>query len=125
MGMKDGSLPHGDRNHMNDEVTGDKSIIETETDWAKLRQMTDEEIHVALQADTDLHPTDEAFWQDARVVIPQRKVVVTIRLDADLLEWLRREKGYQTRINAVLRAYMAAQVRKEANREVSYNVHKP
>jgi BrnA antitoxin of type II toxin-antitoxin system len=33
---------------------------------------------------------------------------VTMRLDADLLEWLRRERGYQTRINAILRAYMNA-----------------
>lgn len=29
-------------------------------------------------------------------------------LDADLLRWLRRERGYQTRINAILRAYMQA-----------------
>ena len=31
-----------------------------------------------------------------------------MRLDADLLTWLRRQKGYQTRINAVLRTYMDA-----------------
>jgi uncharacterized protein (DUF4415 family) len=53
-------------------------------------------------------PTNAAFWQGARVVMPQRKETITIRLDADLLAWLRREPGYQTRINAVLRAYMAA-----------------
>ena len=41
--------------------------------------------------------------------MPQRKQTVTIRLDADLLEWLRQQKGYQTRINAVLRTYMDAQ----------------
>jgi BrnA antitoxin of type II toxin-antitoxin system len=33
----------------------------------------------------------------------------TERLDSDLLAWLRRENGYQTRINAVLRTYMEAQ----------------
>jgi uncharacterized protein (DUF4415 family) len=32
-----------------------------------------------------------------------------MRLDADLLKWLRQQKGYQTRINAVLRTYMDAQ----------------
>ena len=32
-----------------------------------------------------------------------------MRLDADLLDWFRRHPGYQTRINAVLRAYMSAQ----------------
>jgi uncharacterized protein (DUF4415 family) len=31
-----------------------------------------------------------------------------MRLDADLLRWYRREPGYQTRINAILRAYMQA-----------------
>ena len=33
---------------------------------------------------------------------------VTIRLDADLLDWFRSERGYQTRINAILRAFMNA-----------------
>jgi uncharacterized protein (DUF4415 family) len=31
-----------------------------------------------------------------------------MRLDADLLAWFRQERGYQTRINAILRAYMKA-----------------
>jgi len=30
------------------------------------------------------------------------KEIVTMRLDADLLRWFRRERGYQTRINAIL-----------------------
>ncbi len=34
---------------------------------------------------------------------------VTMRLDADLLGWFRRNRGYQTRTNAILRAYMNAQ----------------
>ena len=33
---------------------------------------------------------------------------MTIRLDADLLRWFRRERGYQTHINATLRTYMQA-----------------
>jgi uncharacterized protein (DUF4415 family) len=35
------------------------------------------------------------------------KVVITCRLDADVVAWLKREgKGYQTRINALLRNAM-------------------
>ena len=34
--------------------------------------------------------------------------MVTMRLDADLLRWLRRRSGYQARVNAILRAYMRA-----------------
>jgi uncharacterized protein (DUF4415 family) len=40
--------------------------------------------------------------------MPQRKKTVTMRLDSDLLEWFRRQPGYQTRIKAILRAYMNA-----------------
>ena len=45
--------------------------------------------------------------------MPKRKEAVTIRLNADPLAWLRRERGYRTRINAVLRAYMDAAKRSE------------
>ena len=39
----------------------------------------------------------------------QRKVQVTVRVDSDVLEWYRaRGRGYQTKINALLRAYMEA-----------------
>lgn len=93
---------------MNDDISGGTSKGEPKTDWDRLRRMTDEDVHEAVARDPDIRPTDEAFWKDARVVMPKRKEVVTIRLDADLLAWLRRERGYQTRINAVLRAYMDA-----------------
>jgi uncharacterized protein (DUF4415 family) len=71
-----------------------------------LRSKSDAEVHAAVESDPDAHPTDEAFWKDAKVILPRRKEVVTMRLDADLLEWFRQQRGYQTRINAILRAYM-------------------
>jgi uncharacterized protein (DUF4415 family) len=55
--------------------------------------MTNEEVHVGIIGDPDAKPTDEAFWRDARVVMPRRKKSVTIRLDSDLLQWFRRERG--------------------------------
>ena len=61
-----------------------------------------------ILADPDVHPTDEAFWKNAKVVMPVPKQIVTMRLDADLLRWFRQQRGYQTRINAILRAYMRA-----------------
>ncbi len=93
---------------MSDDTSGTTSKIEAKTDWRHLRSMTDEEIHTAIIDDPDAKPTDEAFWKEARVVMPRRKETVTMRLDADLLEWFRSERGYQTRINAILRAYMNA-----------------
>ena len=70
--------------------------------------MDDAEIRKGIAADPDARPTGEDFWKDAKVVLPTRKQVVTMRLDADLLRWFRQQRGYQTRINAILRAYMSA-----------------
>ncbi len=94
---------------MNDVISGNTSATEQKTDWRRLRGMTDAEVHEAVAGDPDVKPTDESFWKTAQLVMRQRKGTVTIRLDADLLEWFRREKGYQTRINSILRAYMNAQ----------------
>ena len=93
---------------MSGDTTGKTSKTEPRTNWRRLRALTDEEVHAAVLQDSDINPTDEAFWKEARVVIPRRKETITMRIDADLLAWLRRERGYQTRINAILRAYMNA-----------------
>ena len=79
------------------------------TDWSRLGTLSDEEIRKGLTADPEIRPTDVEFWKQAKVIVPRAKQTITIRLDADLLDWLRRQKGYQTRINAVLRTYMEAQ----------------
>ena len=86
------------------------SIVSThETDWERVDASTDARVHDAINADADAQPTDETFWKTARIVMPRPKETITIRLDADVLEWFRnRGKGYQTRINAVLRSYMQA-----------------
>lgn len=65
-------------------------------------------IRKAISSDPDARGTDEEFWKGAEVVMPTPKEIVTMRLDADLLRWFRQQRGYQTRINAILRAYMKA-----------------
>ena len=75
------------------------------TDWERIDKMSDEDIDTS-----DIPPLDEAFFANAQVRLPQRKVPITIRLDPDVLSWFRSlGKGYQTHINAVLRTYMEAQ----------------
>ena len=96
---------------MKDDTTGKTSKASKAkrgTDWEHLRRMSDADIHAGIEADPDAHPTDEDFWKDAKIVLPTRKEVVTMRLDADLLAWFRQQRGYQTRINAILRSYMKA-----------------
>ena len=79
-----------------------------ETDYARLDAMTDEDIARAVAADPDAAPLD-IDWTKARIVLPPGKDNVTLRLDHDVLEWFRSTgKGFHTRMNAVLRAYMEA-----------------
>ena len=85
------------------------TISRPKTDWDQVDALTDEQVRGAIEADPDAHPTDENFWTTAKVVMPRPKETITIRLDADVLEWFRgRGKGYQTRINAILRSYIRA-----------------
>jgi uncharacterized protein (DUF4415 family) len=92
---------------MKEKRTG-KPSVKGRTDWARLRSQSDRQIRRGIENDPDAHPTDAEFWKKARVVMPASKRTITIRLDADLLEWLRKQKGYQTRVNEVLRSYMEA-----------------
>ena len=94
---------------MREKPTGKALAKGGATDWERLRALSDKAIRRAVKADPEVRPTGVNFWKQAKVVLPQAKRTVTIRLDADLLGWLRRQKGYQTRINAVLRTYMEAQ----------------
>jgi len=83
------------------------------TDWARVNAMTEEEIERNAAEDPDNPPWTEEEWARARVVFPQGKEPVTLRLDKDILHWFKqRGRGYQTRINAVLRAFVGAQKQK-------------
>ncbi|MBP6014867.1 MAG: BrnA antitoxin family protein [Alphaproteobacteria bacterium] len=82
----------------------------SEADWDRLRNLSDEEIHRRALSDPDAQPTTREFWKNARVVVPTAKEPTSIRLDSDILTWFKESgKGYQTRINAVLRTYVDAQ----------------
>jgi uncharacterized protein (DUF4415 family) len=86
-----------------------RKVAEPRTNWTRLRSMTHKQIQAGLRKDPEARATDEAFWARAKIVMPRSKKTVTMRLDADPLDWFRSNPGYQTRINAVLRAYMNAQ----------------
>ena len=75
----------------------------SETDWARVDAMTDEEIDTS-----DIPPLDEAFFAGAKLRVPE-KVSLTINVDADVLEWFRAQgEEFQGRINAALRIYAEA-----------------
>ena len=76
------------------------------TDFARIRKLSDQEIASAVSNDPDAAPLD-IDWSKAELVHPARKKPVSIRLDEDIIAYFKKMgRGYQTRINAVLRSYM-------------------
>jgi uncharacterized protein (DUF4415 family) len=74
--------------------------------------MSDAEIVRAAKADPDAPILPRRFWRNAMLLTPGGKRQVTLRLDAEVLDYFRRDgRGYQTRINRVLRAFVTAQTR--------------
>lgn len=83
---------------------------ESKTDWARVDAMEDQDIDFS-----DIPELDAEFFSRAVLRLPAPKAVVTIRLDREVLEWFKAQgKGYQTRINALLKAYMQAHKEKSA-----------
>lgn len=79
---------------------------ESRTDWAKVDAMSEANLEASIAADPD-EAHDQADWTHAVIGLPPRKQDIHIRLDADVLDWFKSTgKGYQTRINNVLRAFV-------------------
>ena len=58
---------------------------------------------------SDIPELDDSFWDNAKIEYPENKKPVTLRLDTDVLDWFKSTgKGYQTRINAILRTHAEA-----------------
>lgn len=75
----------------------------SKTDWERLAKLDDQDIDTS-----DIPELGEDFFRRAELHVPVKKAV-TIRLDADVLEWFKGQgTGYQTRINQLLRHYMQA-----------------
>ena len=82
---------------------------EDRTDLARLKAMSEEDLEQSIAADPDWRDVPRDWYRGAEAVMPRAKVPVSIRLDADLVEFFRDQgRGWQTKINAVLRAYADA-----------------
>jgi uncharacterized protein (DUF4415 family) len=85
------------------------------TDWRRPRRLTGAAIEAAAARDPDNPPLTDTELAALEIVVPTPKQAISIRLDDQVIDWFKRQgPGYQTRINAVLRAYVAAQERKRA-----------
>ena len=97
-----------------------KKLVRRDVDLARLPPLTEKQktelTALAARSDADIDyseipPLTAKFWADAargRFYKPI-KTSTTLRIDADVLAWLRAQgKGYQSRINAILRREMLA-----------------
>lgn len=78
-----------------------------EEDINRMKAIQDEDIDCS-----DIPPLPDEFWVHAKKIDqlyrPQKRQV-TVRIDADVLDWLKSSgKGYQTRLNEILRHVMLA-----------------
>jgi uncharacterized protein (DUF4415 family) len=84
------------------------------TDWERLRDMPEAEVEANALADADNPPWGSAELAAAELMMPEevRKIPVSIRLDPDVVAYFKAGgRGYQSRINAVLSAYVRSRTR--------------
>jgi len=82
------------------------------TDFKRLAKLTDDDIDYS-----DIAMSDEDFWNDAEVFFPSKKIHLSIRLDDDIVSWFKRfGRGYQTKINSVLRSYISSVKKKQVEK---------
>jgi uncharacterized protein (DUF4415 family) len=87
-------------------------ISDPNFDWSRFDAMTEDDIRKAVADDPDAAPLD-MDWSDAVVLELMPKTAISLRVDTDIYDYFKSKgKGFQTRMNAVLRAYVAHQ-RKE------------
>ena len=95
-----------------------KKVVKRNVDLANLPPLTKRQkadlVRLAARPDSkidfsDIPPLTEDFWRNAvrgKYYKPV-KTSTTLRIDSDVLAWLRAQgKGYQSRINAILRRKM-------------------
>ena len=87
-------------------MKGKNTIKKSKTNWDKLGQMKESEIELS-----DIPELDKTFFKKAVLQLPKTKKMVSIRIDEDVLTWYKKQgKGYQTKINEILKMYMRAKV---------------
>ncbi|MEQ1528422.1 MAG: BrnA antitoxin family protein [Methylococcales bacterium] len=84
------------------------------TNWQQVQSMSQSDVE-RLANEEDGGRSEG--WEDTVMLgLPPTKKNIHIRLDNDVLDWFKAHGiGYQTRINAVLRAYVTSQAKKAGN----------
>lgn len=101
-----------------------KLVVEKVTDIDNLPALSkkQEDMFAKLKdraVDTsDIPELSEDFWKNLQIGVFYRPVKkhISVKLDADIIAWLKKDgKGYQTRMNAMLRELMIQDIQREKN----------
>jgi uncharacterized protein (DUF4415 family) len=72
------------------------------SDLKRIDEMKDEDIDYS-----DSPELDDSFFTQQAIQLPKAKDVITLRVDHEVVEWFKNHgKGYQTKMNAVLKMYV-------------------
>lgn len=81
---------------------------QSQTDWKRVDALSDKDIDLSENAEVPAELFAQAIVRRGLKPV-KRKTQLTLRIDSDVLEWYKNQgAGYQTKINALLRAYMDA-----------------
>lgn len=109
------SFPQGGRGRMSAKRITRRTLTEAgggRTDWTRIDAMTEEEIEANALSDPDNLPWTDEELRNAELLMPPEggKEAVSLRLDREVLNYFRgSSEKYQSRINAVLLAYVRSQ----------------
>lgn len=85
-----------------------KKRYKKELNLEELAAMPDSDIDYS-----DIPELDKKFWANARLAMPVQKKQLTVRFDEDVIKWFKGQgKGYQSHMNAILKAYVHTQLPK-------------
>lgn len=82
--------------------------MKSQTNWSRLFDSSDKAKPTAEHPEADLRKVVRGIVRRGLKPAPP-KTLISLRLDEDVIEWFKAQgPGYQTRINAVLRAFRDA-----------------
>lgn len=77
------------------------------TDWKRIARLSDAAIERMAARDADNPATTREDWAKSVIGAPMLKTPVNAKFDMDVVVWFKAQgRGYQSRMNAVLRRYM-------------------
>ena len=84
-----------------------KTTKKIRSNLSRVRKTTDKEIERDAANDQDVAPIFDKWPEDAKIYIPEKKILISLRVDAEVLDFFRKQgPGHLSKMNSVLKAYM-------------------